>query len=159
MPNPGKRSQKQCVPGSMHPNWRFLGLRVNLSWRERVWNHFNIRKKNPICNPGILWRKHVVVLKMDHMKGGQQPTESLRSTVFQVFTIIYCSLPSWRGNVPVKIVLPPKMRPIAFILFKANSFWFPPSSDPGVAWGHCLLQTLSSKSAPPSFRPKPHCGR
>lgn len=35
---------------------------------------------------------------------------------------------------PAKIVLPPKTRPITFILFKANSFWFPPSSDPRGIW-------------------------
>lgn len=37
---------------------------------------------------------------------------------------------------PAKIILPPKMRPITLILFQANSFWFPPSSDSG--WGGSL---------------------
>lgn len=86
----------------------------------------------------MLWYWRWIIWKMGN---SPQAAHGLPS-----FTITYRSLPSWGGNMPAKTVLPPKMRPITSILFKANSFWFPSSSALGVcgvtASYRCFPQSL-----------------
>lgn len=71
----GKYSQKQCVPGSTHPNWSFLGARDNHPG-ETTQNCFNVRKKS-FLQHCYLVKKTAAVWKMDHMKDGQQPPDTV----------------------------------------------------------------------------------
>lgn len=93
---------------------------------ETTWNCFKVRKKILFATLLSCQENCYGIEDGSHERWA---TAHKKCMDFQDSTITHWSLPSGGGNMPAKIVLPLKKRPITLTLFQANSFWFPPSSD------------------------------
>lgn len=150
MPNLGKCSSKKCVSGSTHLNWNILGLRGDLSWRKGC-GIISVAEKDPICKALLsceekMWYQRQIIWKM-----GSSPQTVQWYTIFQGFAKLkgrHANKNSFSSQHETNYTS---------IVFKANGFCFPLSSELARCGGHCLSQSLPSNA--PNFWPKQPCAR